>query len=36
MFFRCDIAEHGAAKPTNHGRTDTGGNVIITRGNIGS
>ena len=34
VFFRGDIAEHGAAVPADHCRADTGSNVIIAGGNV--
>ncbi|MNS46338.1 hypothetical protein D3C72_788320 [compost metagenome] len=35
MLFRGDIAEHSAAKPADHRRADTGGEVVVARCNIG-
>jgi hypothetical protein len=35
MLLRRDVAQHRTAKPADHGRTDAGGNVVITRGNVG-
>ncbi|PPS58969.1 hypothetical protein CRX72_26490 [Pantoea sp. BRM17] len=31
VLFRRYIAEHGAAKPANHRRANTGGEVVIAR-----
>ncbi len=35
MLFRRDIAQHRAAVPADHGGTDTGGNVVVARSNVG-
>lgn len=34
LFWR-HIAEHGATEPADHCRTNSGGEVVVTRGNIG-
>ena len=35
MLFRSDIAKHGRAQPTNLSRSDSGGNMIVSRSNVG-
>ena len=35
MLLGCDIAEHGAAEPADHRRTDAAGDVVIARSDIG-
>ena len=35
MFFWRDVAQHGAAKPANHCRADTGSEMIIARRDVG-
>ncbi len=35
MFFRCDVTKHGAAVPTDHGRADRAGDVIVTGRDVG-
>ena len=34
MLFGCDITEHGAAIPSNHGCSNARGNVIVARSNV--
>ena len=35
MFFRRDVAQHGAAVPADHGRADRAGNVIVAGRDVG-
>jgi len=35
MFLRRHVAQHGAAEPADHGRTNARGDVIVARGDVG-
>ena len=35
MFFRRDVAKHGAAVPADHGRADRAGDVIVAGRDVG-
>ena len=35
MFFRRDVAKHGAAIPSDHGGPDAAGDVVIAGGDVG-
>src|SRR5579859_1583873 len=35
VLFRCDVAEHGSAVPSDHGGTDRAGDVVVAGCNVG-